>query len=184
MVTRWTTTLNEFIFPLGNVPNWAVATPPMAPKLVAASVSPLGPNSIMERCEFYFQGSATLNGTGAMTDQFQLDAMSMMFAAEVYDSSSSTVPNPKTSTNASFVLTAAGQLRARSAGSIAGVEGSWIYSTPGYVTSVAKRGPAQYGSGATPALRVGVYTPNQYQFTWAGSANSSELYVLRTLWKA
>jgi hypothetical protein len=183
LATQWTTDVFEAVNTLGNPPVWFAATLPMTPQLACATSSPYGAGSVLERCEFYAAASATLLTGAGTSDEFQLDGLSMLFQAEVYSAGTGGLPDPRTGSNTPGVLTASASPRYKATRGAATVQASYGWSTGGYVTSVAKRGPAHYGSGV-PELRVAVYTPNLFDPSTIGLIDSTDLYVVRALWKA
>ncbi len=180
---EWSSALNEAVYTLGNPPKWSPYPLPMTPVLVAQTDSPLGAGSTLVRCEYFMAASATLATTAAIQEAFQLASVSIIAIGEVYPNTSGGIPDPRTGPDVPAAITAVASLRAVRGDSGTDTPGAYAWSTDGYVTSHAVRGPAKYGGG-TPQLRVAIYTPNLFEGVWPGTANSSEIFHLRALWKA
>lgn len=179
---QWSSALNEALYPLGNPPKWSPYPLPMTPVVVAQTDSPLGPGSYLERCEFYMAGSATLDTAAAIAEKFQAESISVIAIGEVYPNTAGGIPDPRTGPDVPAALTAVGTVRSVRGDSGTDSPHGMVWSTDGYVTSHAVRGPGRYGGG-TPQLRVAIYTPNLFNGLWIGTANTSEIYHVRALWR-
>lgn len=179
---QWSSELQEAVYSLGTPPKWAPYPLPAVPVLVASTQSPLGPGSFLERCELYIAASATMAPASGISAKHQLASLSMLAIGEVYPTGTAGLPDPRTGTNVPAAITAVAHLNSFYGDSGTDTDYGASWSTDGYVTSHAVRGPAKYGGG-TPELRVAVYTPNLFNAFWLGSADTSEVYHVRALWR-
>lgn len=179
---QWSSDLQEAVYSLGNPPKWAPFPLPMTPVIVASTQSPLGAGSYLERCEFAMSGSVTMGVAGAISEKHQVESISIVAIGEVYPTGAAGIPDPRTGPNVPAAITAVATLRAERGDAGSDSPLGAHYSTGGYVTSHATRGPAKYGGG-TPELRVAIYTPNLFNAFWIGTCNTSEFFHLRALWR-
>lgn len=179
---EWSEGLYEAVSPLGTPPKWSPYPLPMTPVLAISTQSPLGAGSYLERCELLVAASATLAVSATIAEKHQAEAVNILAAGEVYSTGTAGIPDPRSGATAPAAITAVATLRAVRGDAGSDTPSACVYSTGGYVTSQAVRGPARYGGG-TPELRIGIYTPNLYNGLWIGTADTSELYVIRALWR-
>lgn len=179
---QWSSALFESVYALGHPPKWFPFPLDGGPVLAVSTQSPLGEGSYLERVEFFMTGSATLVGSIDDPTMAQLADVSVIALGEVYATGEAGLPDPRTGTNVPGALRAAANMRVSISPSTTTFAAVGSFSTDGYVTSHAVRGPAKYGGG-TPELRVAVYSPNQYTSDTIGAMDSSECYSLYALWR-
>jgi hypothetical protein len=179
---KWSSALIEAATPLGHPPVWAPFPIPTGPTLAASTQSPLGAGSYLERCELYATGGGIVTPTTTWSDVYSAAAMSVILIGEVYATGSAGIPDPRTGTDVPAAVTAAADMQVAFQGLSTSPEATLRFSTGGYVTSHAVRGPAKYGGG-TPELRIGLWTTNYFDATFLGETDTWSTVHVRALWR-
>lgn len=179
---EWSAGIYQAVNALGTPPKWSPYPLPMTATLAISTQSPLGAGSYLERCELYIAASATLASTASIAEKHQAEAVNILALGRVYSTGSAGIPDPSATGASEAAITAVAQARGVRGAAGTDTPSAVIYATDGYVTSHAVRGPAKYGGG-TPELRIGIYTPNLYNGLWIGTADTTELYHVRALWR-
>lgn len=179
---EWSQGIYEAVNPLGTPPKWSPYPLPMPPTLAISTQSPLGAGSYLERCRVFVAASATLASTATIAEKHQAEAINILVLGDVYSVGSAGIPDASASGPSSGVVSAVACARALRGDAGTDTQSALAYSTGKWVDSEAVRGPAKYGGG-TPELRIGIYTPNLYNGLWIGTADTTEVYVVRALWR-